>query len=737
MIHDLLHAPTFPIKMIHVMNALAVAGMEVGVVKLVNRQDPKIFAPIICCLQLAKEDARALIDPRVPVVVLGKRPGIDWSIVIKLMRLFRRERPHIVQSYNWATFLYVWLAARLTRVPVVIHGEYGYDELGAIGHRLWMKRFLAHHVNRLTTVSVDLEKLMIDHWNVPPERITYIPNGIELDRYPEDATPERLRREFGLTLDNQVIMSIGRLVPVKDFPTLIRAFARVNARRPKTRLFVVGAGDREDLEQVAESVGVRNAVTFPGQRLDVPELLNLCDVYVNSSRFEGMSNAILEAMAASRPVVATSVGGNAELVREGETGFLYPPGDDAALAGHLERLLEETPLRTAMGAAARKIIARDHPIERTVDAYNNMYVESMIRRRLRVSQPKNQAARRAAARALRYSGLTWIRGATERNSLTILAYHRVLPLQESLLYPFQSMVMPRDLFEQQVAHLSQHYTMLTLAEAVERLRRRDLPPRAVSITFDDGYRDNFEVALPILKKYGIPATFFVVTGALDRKARLLWDEVVTRVRQLKDTGAWDQLLREPLAPWLQEKLRSLGTGEPAETVGERIVRDMNRIPLAERETALAALRRATLEQTRYSDPPLLNWDELREMRRAGMFVGAHTETHPFLDELDSETARREIQNSIRTLNERLGEPITLFSYPRGRFKDDVKGLLRNAGIEAAVTTDLGRNSPGVDPYELRRFDAGYCRIHAGGDPVLLDVEIQGWFQPLRAGHIPS
>ena len=733
----MLHSPCVPLKIVHVMNALAVAGLEMGVVKLVNRQDPRKFAPIICCLELAREDARALVDPHVPVVVLGKQPGIDASVFLKLVRLFWRERPHIVHSYNWATFLYACVAARLTRVPVVIHGEYGYDEDGAIGHRLWMKRFLAQHVTRLTTVSADLEQLMIDLWNVPPERITYIPNGIELDRFPEDATPERLRREFGLTQDNQVIMSIGRFVPVKDFPTLIRAFARVNARRPKTRLFVVGAGDPAELARVAESVGVRNAVTLTGQRMDVPELLNLCDVYVNSSRFEGMSNAILEAMAASRPVVATSVGGNPELVREGETGFLYPSGDDVALAGHLERLLEDTPLRTAMGATARKIIVRDHPIAKMVDAYNNMYVESMVRRQLRVSQPKSQAARRAAARALRYSGLTWIRGATERNSLTILAYHRVLPLQESLLYPFQSMVMPRDLFEQQISHLRQHYTMLTLAEAVERLRMRDLSPRAVAITFDDGYRDNFEVALPILKKYGIPATFFVVTGALGGKTRLLWDEVVTRVRQLKDSGAWDQILREPLSPWMHEKLRSLASGESAETVGERIVRDMNRVSLHDREAGLAALRRATPGESKYSDPPLMSWDELREMRRAGMLVGAHTESHPFLDELDPETARREIQDSIRTLNERLGEPITLFSYPRGRFKENVKGLLQEAGIEAAVTTDLGRNSPGGDPYELRRFDAGYCRIHAGPDTVLLDVEIQGWFQPLREGYIPS
>jgi sugar transferase (PEP-CTERM/EpsH1 system associated) len=728
--------PPAPLRIIHVMNALAVAGMEVGVMKLVNRQDPALFAPQICALTLATEDARPLLHPRIPLTVLGRKRGIDLTIITRLVALFRRERPHVVHSHNWATIPYTVVAARLAGVPVLIHGEHGYDDQRTISRRLVAKRLLARQVTRLTAVSSDLERILIERWRVPPERITCIPNGIELERFPVGGDFEGLRRELGLTPENRVIMSVGRFVPVKDFPTLIRAFAKIHAMRPGARLLLVGAGDPAELERLAESLGVRGALLLPGPRGDVPALLGLCDVYVNSSTFEGMSNTILEAMAASRPVVATAVGGTPELVREGETGFLVPPGEDGALARRVESLLEDDALRVAMGATARKVIARDHPIARTVEAYNNLYLECMLRRELRVSEPSAQAARRATARVLRYSGLTWVRGAAERNSLTLLAYHRVLPLPESLLYPFQSMVMPRDLFEQQIVHLRQHYAVLPLTEAVDRLRARDLPPRALAVTFDDGYRDNFECALPILKKYGIPATFFVVTGALDGKNRLMWDEVMSRVRQIHDEGTAGALLREPVPDWLAEKLRLLAAGEPADRVGERIARDMNRVPVRERESGMAALRRVTPDSA-YADPPLLSWDEIREMRRAGMLVGAHTVTHPFLDELDETTARNEIQGSVHTLKERLGEPIALFSYPRGRFKESLKPLLQECGIEAAVTTQAGRNSPGVDPYELRRLDAGCCRIHVGGDTVLLDVEIQGWFQPLRAGHVPS
>ncbi|HZI89512.1 MAG TPA: glycosyltransferase, partial [Candidatus Polarisedimenticolia bacterium] len=159
--------PTAPIRIVHVMNALAVAGMEVGVMKLVNRQDPERFRSTICCLTVALENARPLLHPRTPVVVLGKRPGIDFSLFPKLVRLFRKERPHIVHSHNWATLLYTIVAAKIARVPVVIHGEHGYEDQAAIERRLGTKRLLARHVTRLTTVSANIERLLIDNWHVP------------------------------------------------------------------------------------------------------------------------------------------------------------------------------------------------------------------------------------------------------------------------------------------------------------------------------------------------------------------------------------------------------------------------------------------------------------------------------------------------------------------------------------------------------------------------------------------
>ena len=151
----MLDAPRFPLRIIHVMNALGIAGMEVGVAKLVNRQDPARFAPLLCCLEFASDDARGLVDPKIPIVVLGKRTGIDPTIVSKLVRLFRRERPHIVHSHNWATFLYTVVAAKLTRVPVLIHGEHGYEDHRAVMRRLMEPMSVMDKVRNFVYVVID------------------------------------------------------------------------------------------------------------------------------------------------------------------------------------------------------------------------------------------------------------------------------------------------------------------------------------------------------------------------------------------------------------------------------------------------------------------------------------------------------------------------------------------------------------------------------------------------------
>jgi sugar transferase (PEP-CTERM/EpsH1 system associated) len=714
-----------PIRVMHVVNVLSLSGMEHGVIKQVNRLDAGRFAPSICCLAFQRDETRGLLDPRVPVHELRKASGRDLTLVPRLAALLRRERVDIVHSHNWQTFFYAVAAASLAGVALRVHGLHGREAEAPSARQIRLSRWLARRVTRLIAVSRDLGRELVKEWGVPAEQMTVIPNGVDLEGFVHPGPVEGIREELGLAPEHRVIMTVGGLRPVKDYPTLIRAFARVHAARPEARLVIVGGerggGSQGELEALAGSQGVRDAVFFPGVRQDISRLLALSDVYVNSSVFEGMSNTILEAMAASRPVVATDVGGNPELVRDGVSGYLVPPQDEAGLAGRLVELLADSALAKAQGAAGRALVESEHAMAPMVTAYEDCYEDLVGRRRLRRALRARERAKSLVARVV--GG----RGSPGPNRLVVLTYHRVLPLRAAQAYALPPMAMPRDEFDAQMAHLARHYTPLPLSDAAERLGRGALPPRAVAVTFDDGYGDNYRHAFPILRKHGLPATIFVVTGALDRRTPFWWDAVAQAVARLSEAAG---ARANGLPDWLAAELAPLRRGAAPREVARGIVKRLNGMERTPREESLAALLAASPGHPGGGED-LLTWDQAREMRRAGVELGSHTVSHAFLDELAPAEARREIEESLERLAAELGHPARLFAYPRGRVAEPIRAMLRAAGVTAAVTTELGDNTAGADLLALNRLDAGYLPRSGGFDRYVFDAELAGRFMRLH------
>ncbi len=713
-----------PIRVMHVVAVLSLSGMEHGVIKQVNRLDPRRFAPSICCLGFQREETRAVLDARVPVHELGKASGRDLRVIGRLAALLRRERIDIVHSHNWQTFFYAVAAAALAGVPLRVHGHHGREAAAAPARQRRLNRWLAGRVTRLVAVSGDLGREIVEDWAVPRERLTMIPNGVDLAAFTPPARVDEAREELGLAPDHRVVLSIGGLRPVKDYPTLIRGFARVHAQRPEARLVIVGGerggGSQPELAALAAGLGVEGAVLFPGVRQDIPRLLAVSDVYVNSSVFEGMSNTILEAMAASRPVVATAVGGNPELVRDGVTGYLVPPGDPARLAERLVEVLGDPGLAKSLGAAGRAAVEAEHTMERMVAAYEDCYEDLVDRRALRGTLRARERGKSLVAR------LASVRGTGRPSRLVVLTYHRVLPVRAALAYALPPMAMPRDEFDAQMAHLARRYAPLPLGEAARRMAEGSLPARAVAVTFDDGYADNFRHAFPILRKHGIPASLFVVTGALDRRTPFWWDAVAAAVERI--AGSKPRHL-DGLPSWLAARLAALGDSG-TQPVARGIVGALNGLDRAARESAVAALLAAAPPSGAERDG-LLTWGDVREMRSAGMEFGSHTVSHAFLDELSLPEARREIEDSLARLAAELGEPARLFAYPRGRVAEPIRAVLREAGVTVGVTTELGDNGPTADPLALRRLDAGYLRRAGGFDSWTFDAEVAGRFQRLH------
>jgi sugar transferase (PEP-CTERM/EpsH1 system associated) len=346
--------------------------MELGVVKVVNGLDPARVRSSICSTQPAGT-IKGLVSPNVPVFELTRRQGNDPRLVWTLYRLFRRESPDVVHTHAWGTLVEGLLAARLARVPVVVHGEHGTLQLRGYQKRIQRRAWSA--ADCVLSVSSRLAARMADETGLAPERIRTIRNGVDLSRFGQ-SDRAAARRALDLPPDAAVVATVGRLVPVKDHLMLFEAWARLHPQHAGAVLLLPGEGPlRGALEARVSALGLGGRVRFLGHRPDVEGVLAAADVFVLSSESEGLSNTILEAMAAGLPVVATRVGGADEMVVDGETGLLVPPRTPDGMSFALAALLSAPALCRAMGAAGRARAESEFSLESMVRRYEELYVE--------------------------------------------------------------------------------------------------------------------------------------------------------------------------------------------------------------------------------------------------------------------------------------------------------------------------------------------------------------------------
>jgi sugar transferase (PEP-CTERM/EpsH1 system associated) len=358
----------------HVVYRLQAGGMEYGVVKLVNGLDQRHVASSVCSTTPAT-DVKRLLRSDVPLFECRRRAGNDPRIVAELVRVFRREKPDIVHTHAWGTLVEGLLAARLARVPHVIHGEHGTMALRPLQVRI--QRLVWPRTDRILAVSSRLADRMAAVTGFPRERITTIRNGVDASRF-GGLSGAAARASLGLPQDALLIGTIGRLVPVKHHTSLIEAVALLRDRGRAVTALIAGDGPlRAELEASIDAKGLRDRVLLLGHRSDPELVLAALDIFVLPSLSEGLSNTILEAMATGLPVVATAVGGNDELVEHDVTGLLVPASDSPALAAALDRLLASERARAAMGAAALARARGAFSIDTMVENYARVYLESV------------------------------------------------------------------------------------------------------------------------------------------------------------------------------------------------------------------------------------------------------------------------------------------------------------------------------------------------------------------------
>lgn len=371
----------------HVVYRFDVGGLENGVVNLLNRMPRERYRHVVITLTDATAYRQRVTRSDVEFIELHKAPGHGAKLLPRLVALFARLRPAIVHTRNLAA-LEATLPAWLARVPVRIHGEHGRDigDLDGSNRTYRMvRRVYRPFVDHYVALSRDLEQYLIERIGVRASRVTNIVNGVDLESFRPRSGARPASCPFadpGLWLCG----TVGRLQPVKNQTLLAHAFVRAltgnPALRSRMRLVIVGDGPaRAEIESILERAGVAGLAWLPGARDDVADILRMLDVFALPSLAEGISNTILEAMATGLPVVATDVGGNAELVEAGMTGRVIPSGDVAALADALAQYADAPESARRHGLAGRARAERLYGIDTMVAQYDALYERLLARSR--------------------------------------------------------------------------------------------------------------------------------------------------------------------------------------------------------------------------------------------------------------------------------------------------------------------------------------------------------------------
>ncbi len=385
-----------PIKVLHVITRLDRGGSAQNTLLTAIGQDRSRFQSIVLVgqpgqgdpqggAQALEENCRRLENARVPwetVPALGREinPLKDLWGVWCLVKVFRRERPVLVHTHTSKAGALGRVAAKLAGVPGIVHTPHGhvfYGHFGPIVSWLFLQieRLLAKGTSWLIALTPAERVEHLDRGVGRAERFAVIPSGIDLDRFRRFAGSIGPRPPgFECPPEAIVVGSVGWLTPVKGHRTLIEAAAKLKPTYPRLHVVIVGSGPlRDDLMALADRLGIREAVRLLGTRTDVPDCLGAMDLYVQPSLNEGMGRALIEAMTAGRPVIASRVGGMRAVVTHRRTGLLVPPGDSIGLASAIDEILSRPEWGKELGAAASVAIDESYGATAMVHAIERVY----------------------------------------------------------------------------------------------------------------------------------------------------------------------------------------------------------------------------------------------------------------------------------------------------------------------------------------------------------------------------
>lgn len=356
-------------NILHIVNSLDCGGLENFTIELSKELKLTGDVPFICCLDKMGNLAPNAIDAGISVTDFQIKNGFDFKCLLKLRKYIIANKIDVVHTHNKKPLIYGTIAAKLAHVTRIIHTRHG-QAADVVPWYIWKLN------SKVVTISEDAKTCLISTNKIAEENVEVIENGIPLDKFDSISAEvsQELKNEIGLLANNQVIGIVARLAIEKDHKTLIQAFAEVLKVNESAVLLIVGDGPlNKDLQELTQELAIENSVYFLGFRQNIAELISIFDIFVLSSTSEGMSLTLLEAMASKKPIVATDVGGNPEVVQDKLTGFIVPPQNPIIMAKAITSLLQNSVLASEFALNGYERIKNKYSLVSMTEKYKKLY----------------------------------------------------------------------------------------------------------------------------------------------------------------------------------------------------------------------------------------------------------------------------------------------------------------------------------------------------------------------------
>ncbi len=369
------------INILYVVASMKLGGAERMAANLALGLNKSKYKVTFCAFEpgpLSKE----LSESGIEVFIFRRKMRYDIFLLWKVLMLMIRKKIMIVHAHAFQQNCYAFPAAKITGVPLFVMSEHGSIEKQlAKKRRFYINKVFMNSADAFITVSNAHKNELVEFLKAPREKITVVYNGVDITKSTGIKSTETIKKGLNIDLNTYLVTNVGNFRPVKNQGYFLQAAVQVLKKLPRTIFLLVGEGGmRSELEDLSKKLGIAERVMFLGSREDVADILSITDVAAVSSSYETFGIAAAEAMAMSKPVVATAVGGIPELVKDKVSGFLVPLENPEKMAGRIVQLLEDKNLAESMGKAGRACIEKNFTLKLMIDNIDQLYQRLMAKK---------------------------------------------------------------------------------------------------------------------------------------------------------------------------------------------------------------------------------------------------------------------------------------------------------------------------------------------------------------------